>query len=122
MKIRIQGNSVRIRLSKTEVETLSEEGDVEEQTSFGATSFIYSVKQSDQVNELSASFDTNKITMLVPALFLEDWPINNIVGFDAQMPVSENESLYLLLEKDFKCLDNTTEDQSDHYENPKTAC
>lgn len=122
MKIRIQGSSVRIRLSKTEVETLSEEGDVEEQTSFGTTSFIYSVKQSDQVSELSASFNDNKITMLVPALFLEDWPINNIVGFDAQMPISETEFLYLLLEKDFKCLDNTTEDQSDHYENPKTVC
>jgi len=27
-----------------------------------------------------------------------------------------------LLEKDFVCLDHTTEDQSDNYENPNTTC
>ena len=26
--------------------------------------------------------------------------------------------LYILIEKDFKCLDNTIEDQSDNYPNP----
>jgi len=41
-----------------------------------------------------------------------------VVGFNAKMPVAENGSLYLLLEKDFVCLDETTEDQNDNYENP----
>jgi len=30
--------------------------------------------------------------------------------------------LHLLLEKDFVCLDNTAEDQSDNYPNPNKAC
>lgn len=122
MKIRINGNSVRVRLSKTEVETLSDQGHLEERTSFGSSYFAYALTQSTDVNELTATFAGNKITMLVPASFLEDWPINNIVGFEANTPVNETESLYLLLEKDFKCLDNTTEDQSDNFENPNKTC
>jgi hypothetical protein len=38
------------------------------------------------------------------------------------MPVSENDTLYLLLEKDFVCLDETMESQNDHYENPNKTC
>jgi hypothetical protein len=34
------------------------------------------------------------------------------------MPFFEDNSLYLLVEKDFVCLDETSEDQSDNYENP----
>ena len=122
MKIRIHGNSIRIRLSKTEVEILSDEGHLEERTSFGHTHFVYALTQSTDVNELTATFADNQITMFVPASFLEDWPINNIVGFEENMPINETEFLYLLLEKDFKCLDNTTEDQSDNFENPNKTC
>ncbi|WP_221390696.1 DUF7009 family protein [Dyadobacter sp. NIV53] len=122
MKIRIHGNSVRVRLSKTEVELLSDQGHLEECTSFGSTHFSYALTQSIEVNELTATFADNQITMLVPATFLEDWAINNIVGFEANMPINDTEFLYLLLEKDFKCLDNTTEDQSDNFENPNKTC
>ena len=40
--------------------------------------------------------------MVVPAAFIKNWPANNVIGFNANMPVAENESLYLLLEKDFE--------------------
>jgi len=38
------------------------------------------------------------------------------------MRVSETETLYLLLEKDFVCLDETHEDQADNFENPNKTC
>ena len=122
MKIRIQGNSIRIRLSKSEVDKLSAIGYIEEKTSFGSNSFCYCLQRKSEISELAASYMDNKITMYVPELFLANWPENNIVGFDANMPIGENEHLYLLLEKDFKCLDNVTEDQSDNFENPNKTC
>ena len=122
MKIRIQGNSIRIRLSKTEVDTLSDGGFLEDQTSFGNTSFIYRLKSKADQSALSATYEDHQITMYVPEKFLSDWPDNNIVGLDANMPVGETKTLYLLLEKDFKCLDNVSEDQSDNFENPKKTC
>lgn len=121
MKIRIQGNSVRMRLSRTEVETLCKKGNIEETTNFGNKSFVYAVRRDSLLEELAASFNGHCITLFVPASFLENWAENNVIGLDAKMTASSNESLYLLLEKDFKCLD-TSEDQSDQYENPNKTC
>lgn len=127
MKLRIKSNSIRIRLTKTEVSTLANTGHLEDQTLFANNKtdsyrFVYALQRVDDANELSAKLDTNKITMFVPAALLKGWPENNIVGFDANMPVAENKFLYLLLEKDFVCLDETTEDQADNYENPNKTC
>jgi hypothetical protein len=122
MKIRIQRNSIRMRLSKTEVERLCSEDYIEERTSFGKQFFSYAVKKSNSHNELSADFTDGRVTLSVPEKLLVNWPTNDVVGFDANMPTTQNETLYLLLEKDFKCLDNTAEDQSDHYDNPNQTC
>lgn len=122
MKIRIQGNSLRYRLSRTEVEKLSKEGLVTENTSFGNTVFSYSVECSADIDKLSATFENNRITVFLPSAFTLDWPENSVVGIEGHMPVGSAGSLYLLIEKDFKCLDRPTEDQSDQYENPKQNC
>ncbi|MBK7374129.1 MAG: hypothetical protein KTQ13_01515 [Ferruginibacter sp.] len=122
MKLRIKGNSVRIRLTKTEVNTIATTGYLEEETVFGNNKFAYALQKVEEGNELSAAFDGNKMTMFVPAALTNGWPANKVVGFEASMPVAGNRSLYLLLEKDFVCLDHTTEDQSDNYENPNKIC
>ncbi len=123
MKLRIKGNSVRIRLTKTEVDRISsEDGYLEEETSFGNSKFIYALQQVSTGNELSAAMEGNKITMFVPSALTNGWPENDTVGFEAKMPLEDNKSLYLLLEKDFVCLDHTNEDQSDNYENPNRVC
>jgi hypothetical protein len=122
MKLRIKGNSLRIRLTKTEVSKLAETGDLEEQTIFPNNRFVYALQKAGEAEVLSATFENNKITMFVPATFIKDWPANNIVGLDNKMPLPGNEYLYLLIEKDFLCLDETTEDQRDNYENPNKTC
>ena len=122
MKLRIKGNSLRIRLTKTEVNTLANTGYLEEQTLFANNKFVYALQRVENGNELSATLDANKITMFVPAALIKDWPENNVTGFNSNMPLTENKSLYLLLEKDFICLDETTEDQSDNYGNPNKTC
>lgn len=122
MKLRIKGNSVRIRLTRTEVARIATEGYLEEQTSFGTNALIYALKQVDTGNELSAAMEANKITLFIPSSLSQDWPSNNVVGFSAKMPIGNGETLYLLLEKDFVCLDHTDEDQSDNYENPNRVC
>ena len=122
MKLRIKSNSIRIRLTKTEVSTLAATGYLEEQTLFANNKFVYALQSVDDANELTATMNANKITMLVPAAFIKDWPVNDVIGFEARMSVAKNQSLYLLLEKDFVCLDETTEDQRDNYENPAKTC
>jgi len=122
MKLRIKGNSIRFRLSKSEVAKLAQTGYLEEQTSFGDNRFLYALKQVADADDLSASFGQDKITMFVPSKFVYGWPENDIVGFNANMPLKDGSNLYLLVEKDFICLDETTEDQADNYENPNKTC
>ena len=44
---------------------------------------------------------------------LAEWADTDRVGFE-----NKANNFYLLVEKDFKCLDNVEEDQSDNYPNP----
>ena len=122
MKLRIKGNSLRLRLSKTEVEQLVVANYLEELTLFGRNTFGYALQVKDDGDQLSADFDGGKITVFIPAIFIKDWAVNEVVGFNATIEVSGAASLYILVEKDFKCLDEVTEDQSDNYENPHKTC
>ncbi|MFT3912047.1 MAG: hypothetical protein QM737_21660 [Ferruginibacter sp.] len=122
MKIRIKGNSIRLRLSKTDVAKLDATSCLEEQTSFGKNKFGYALKAVDTGNELSAVFDNGTITMFVPKTLIKNWPVNDTIGFNSIIKLTETDSLYLLVEKDFICIDDTTEDQTDNYENPNKTC
>jgi hypothetical protein len=112
MKIRIKGNSLRYRLTKTEVDCICKDGYLEEKTCFGNNELIYALKLYNE-NDLSAGFENNKITLFMPYAFAKEWIETDRVGYE-----NKNQDLYLLIEKDFKCLDDVAEDQSDNYPNP----
>ncbi len=122
MKLRIKGNSIRYRLTKSDVNKLANTGYLEEKTLFGNSAFVYALQTDANTKSLSAALQANKITLFVSDNFVKDWPQNEIVGIDNKIEEKENDSLYLLLEKDFVCLDETTEDQSDNYPNPSETC
>lgn len=122
MKLRIKGNSIRIRLARKEVATIAEIGYIDEQTHFGENVFTYALKKSEHIDSLSAVYENNTMTMLVPDQWVKDWPNNDQVGLAATITLTDGKQLMLLLEKDFVCLDETTEDQSDHYPNPNHVC
>lgn len=122
MKIRMKGNTFRLRLSKTEVGMFAAKGYVEERTDFGSDTLIYAVKSTND-ETMSAGFVNGNITLYVPHHLLQQWAATNLVGLDYNMPVSNDRHLYILLEKDFKCIDAVaTEDQSDYFENPAKSC
>ncbi len=115
MKIRIKSNSLRYRLTRSDIALLAREGYLEEKVDFGEQSFMYCLKQTND-SELSASFKNNTITMLIPKNMVAKLADTEIVGFE-----NNESSLHLLVEKDFTCLENVAEDQSDNYPNPLAA-
>jgi hypothetical protein len=112
MKIRIKGNSLRYRLTKTDVEQFTLNGYIEETINFGSQTLTYALERSKN-SGLMAIFDHNKITLLMPIPMATEWNSTERVGFEGI-----DKELFLLVEKDFKCLDNVAEDQSDNYPNP----
>jgi hypothetical protein len=118
MKLRIRGNSVRVRLTKSEVDTFSSEGYLEEQTSFINGTLTYALQCYDG-EHMNATIFGNKVTMQIPDAMAKEWAASNKVGFEYNQPLPDGSVLHLLLEKDFKCLDESiSEDQSDSYDNP----
>ncbi|MGW9686289.1 DUF7009 family protein [Flagellimonas sp. 2504JD1-5] len=122
MKIRIKGNSVRYRLTKSEVETFCDTGHFAETTEFNGRTFIYALKISETKTHMDAEFVDNTITLIVPEAVCKGWNVNNQVGFEHTVTLNNGNTLFLLVEKDFVCMDETNEDQSDNYPNPKAVC
>ncbi|MEQ8219316.1 MAG: hypothetical protein RH981_13845 [Arenibacter sp.] len=118
MKIRIQGNSVRYRLTRSEVESLKKDGYYKEQTAFNGKDFTYAVAAKENITGLQAEFQGDTITLLLPKNESIKWPDNERVGYENKMILNDGQVLSLLLEKDFVCLDERVEDQSDNYPNP----
>ncbi len=122
MKIRIRGNSIRYRLTKSEVANFAATGLLVNKTEFGESEFMYALESSSDIDQLSATMIGNKITLLVPEKIKNEWTTSETVGFNHKMPIGDGRELFLLIEKDFICLDHTHEDQSDNYPNPGKVC
>lgn len=116
MKIRIKDNSIRFRLTQSEVLELGTNGTVSSVTQFVEKPFIYAIEKTGD-NVLSASFVENKIVLKMPVTMIQELVSTDTVGFDG-----ETGMVKLLVEKDFVCIDNTMEDQSDNYPNPSLKC
>jgi hypothetical protein len=122
MKIRIKGNSVRIRVTKSEVTRFTEEGRLEERTEFGDAVLTYALQCSDKYENPSADFKSNVVTVYVPTRVKKEWVETDQVGFKHKMDLGNDKTLSILVEKDFVCLDHTDEDQSDNFPNPNRTC
>ncbi|SKB61097.1 hypothetical protein SAMN05660477_00210 [Soonwooa buanensis] len=116
MKIRIKDNSVRFRLTQSEVRDLGGHGIITSFTEFTDRPFIYIVEKTNG-ETLTASFVENKIVMQMPEKMVQELVNTDRVGFDGEAGVVK-----LLIEKDFVCLDNSVEDQSDNFPNPNMTC
>ena len=124
MKIRIKGSYIRLRLTQTEVKAFCETGYFEEKTVFGPNqgqTFCYALEAKDAIEHLQASYSDNKISVYIPLSLSNSWYDSPKVGFSATMDNGTEDGLQLLVEKDFVCLDDTPEDQSDNYPNPRLA-
>lgn len=123
MKIRIKGNSIRLRLTKTDVRNLKENGRVDEKTVLGKEQlFSYSLLKDENADAISAAFVNGSITVVLPKNEAKTLTETDEITVKGYQNNGEEGDLFLLIEKDLQCLDDTFEDQNDMYENPKTTC
>ncbi len=122
MKLRILGDSVRLRLSKSDVDTLRASGRVAETVHFGggaAGALTYALQLGDDVGQVTAQLQGTQIVVTVPRARGLAWANGADVGITAEQPLPADGSLSLLIEKDFKCLaPREGEEDYDGFENP----
>ena len=126
MKLRLQENSIRLRLLQTEVRRLRETGVVSETIVFGsnpAEHLTYSLRVSENAGEISAQVSGNKIEILLPLNSAENWTDTNGVGLYAEQKISDQTSLKIVIEKDFVCVERPLDaDNKDAFPHPKMNC
>lgn len=120
MKLRIRGNSVRIRLTKSEVARLGDGLRVDERTQFGPSSVLtYSVAPSASVSKPAVEFKDAALSVLLPAVQTRTWAHSDQVAIEATQDVGSGTQLAILVEKDFECVHSRAEENADAFPNPR---
>jgi hypothetical protein len=123
MKLRIRGNSIRLRLGRSEARRLADEGIVEESTVFGpsrAERFTYAIVATSEPSVVSASFADGRIEIRVPSEMVHQWTSTDQVGMDAHQSTADEDGLRILIEKDFECVDAPNgQSREDAFPNPQ---
>ncbi len=120
MKLRISGNSIRLRLNQGDVNLLIADGEVIEKLNFPNPSHAFEyrlsvLKSSDVTHVL---FDDQKMIFEIPQLEINNWANSNQEGIYKTINIENNEELNLQIEKDYKCLHKENE-TTDTFPNPK---
>lgn len=106
MKLRLRENSIRLRLLQGEIQQLRENGIVSEKIQFNQSqTFTYTLKISNEIKQISASFENSEVIVVIPFDAARDWTETNLVGLESEQSVDGNLTLKIKLEKDFVCLD-----------------
>ena len=124
MKLRIRGNTLRLRLSRSEVDLVGQGREVEESTSFpGGGKLQYVLRQSSSKTSVVKINEGDKscINVIVDQNKAKEWAKSEEVGLFGTEPLVLG-SLELLIEKDFACLNpREGSEDSDSYPNPATV-
>lgn len=117
MKLRIQGDSVRLRLSRSEVEVFAAVGRVADAVHFGSRHTLTYVLKIDLCDAMHADFGDGTLTVFVPQTWAQTWASSDRVGFEESQAMDEGRTLRLLVEKDFDCL-HKRPDEDDLFAHP----
>ncbi|MBL8995456.1 MAG: hypothetical protein JNM63_19070 [Spirochaetia bacterium] len=117
MKLRLRGNSIRLRLSKTEVEALSKNCILTETTLFApGQSLVWTVESSVGEKSVRTEYGPKGIHFYIPQALARTWADSETVGMYTEGTPR------IAVEKDFKCLEERKgEDDQDGYPNPLAA-
>jgi hypothetical protein len=123
MKLRIHGNSIRFRITQSEMAALVDGVRLEDSVQFGPAQteiLSYAVEISPQCSEVRALYSQGVIQVVLPVNLARTLACTNQVGIEHVQPVAEGVVLKIVLEKDFQCFHpRPGENESDNFPNPK---
>ncbi len=106
MKLRLEENSLRLRLSEAEVREFAATGRVAQTIAFGpgaGQTFTYALERLPEANPAPAvqlRYETGALAIEVPASVARQWADTENIGFKGQILVAEGQELRIVVEKD----------------------
>lgn len=119
VKLRIKDNSLRLRLTRGEVDALASDGRVGSAVLFpGGARFEYAIESVAGPAAPAADYAGDRVRVIVPEAAVRDWASSEQVSISGEQPLG-GDSLSILVEKDFACLaPRPGEDESDMFPHP----
>ncbi len=124
MKLRIKGDSIRFRVTPSELAKLMNEQTITEELHISREpelSLRYSVHLTTIVENPSIAFSGRELSLHLPLQAARQWAESHQVGIQVQKFLDENSTLTVLIEKDFACLDLSDEENADTFPNPSAG-
>jgi hypothetical protein len=120
MKLRIKGDSLRLRLTRGEVQGFTDSGHVEEHVHISPQDeLVYRLRRVSGRAPLGATFADGVIEIQVSEQAAERWCTSDLVTLDHTQQHG-NINLRIVVEKDWACLaPREDEDESDNFRHPK---
>jgi hypothetical protein len=101
MKLRIHGDSLRLRLNRFDIEQFLKTGIRTESIHFGSGSKLtYTLESSSQLTEMEAHYSQDCIRVLLPLGLAQEWATSDQISLSLHRAESSGPSL--LIEKEFK--------------------
>ena len=117
MKLRFDHQSIRLRVRKSDVETLSRTGFIEETILFPQGKLSYRLEIDATTQAVSTEMLQDTITVKIPKNQALSWINTEEVGIYATIPSFVPKILLeILIEKDFPCKHGSTADNADSFE------
>jgi len=121
MKLRIRGDTIRLRLKRSEVDQIAAATSIVEKTHFPDSVLTYRLEVSEN-SDISASFDNGSLVVSLPKSKALDWAGTDEVSLYSEQKLSGTGPLSLLIEKDFRCIEpghhRDCEDDEDTFPHP----
>jgi hypothetical protein len=121
VKLRLQFNSIRFRLKRSEVEQFAQTGRLEEEIFLGTSGdeiFRYILESTGAVSTTRALLTPRAVIVQVPPDTVMRWVSTDQIGIEGEQAVDNQTSLRILIEKDFACIDGNDEQNADTFPNP----
>ncbi len=120
MKLRLHGNSLRLRLNQGEVAQFSKTGYVEESIEFGpGANLSYVLESCSKITAPQAIYRNGELRIQVSCAATKEWVTTDRVEISGEQSLANGKPLSILIEKDFKCIHSDHPDH-DAYPNPAT--
>ena len=121
MKLRIKGNSVRLRLTRSELEDFVSAALISESVHFGPAPnarLTYALQHRPAIHDLLVEYEPGRFTIVMPTAMALKWSETDQVGIAAEIDIGPHGPLSVLIEKDFACLDRGDAANADSFPNP----
>lgn len=121
MKLRLRGNSIRLRLTQKEVNALAQGQDVRETTALAPGHFLEFGIHPSTADRVQISPTPHGFFVIAPQNVLDQWAASDDEGFEASVAVSESDTTHILIQKDFACLKPRGEEDRDTFAHPNAG-